>query len=76
MVSLHASLRWDKQRRIDAYDLLDFNHAAAAIAYCDVFLTEKPLRTMVEQRHLALPERYKCEARSSLADALSPIRSM
>lgn len=76
MTSLHASLRWDKQRKIDAHDLLDFNHAAAAIAYCDVFLTEKPLRTMVEQRHLALPERYKCEVRSSLADALNLICSM
>jgi hypothetical protein len=76
MVSLHASLRWDKQRKIDAHDLLDFNHAAAAVAYCDVFLTETPLQTMVEQRHLALPERYKCEVRSSLADALSLIRSM
>lgn len=76
LVSLHASLRWDKQRKIDAHDLLDFNHAAAAIAYCDVFLTEEPLRTMVEQRHLGLPERYNCKVRSSLAGALDLIRSI
>lgn len=76
MASLHASLRWDKQRKVDAHDLLDFNHAAAAIAYCDVFLTEKPLRTMIEQRHLALSERYQCKVRSSLTDALNLICSM
>lgn len=76
MASLYASVRWDKQRKIDAHDLLDFNHAAAAIAYCDVFLTEQPLQTLVEQRHLALPERYRCSVRSSLTDALNLVGAM
>ena len=76
LASLHASLRWDKQRKIDAHDLHDYNHAAAAIAYCDVFLTEQPLKVMVEQRHLDLPERYNCVVRCSLTDALILVVSM
>jgi hypothetical protein len=76
IVSLHASLRWDKKRKINSHDILDFNHAAAALGYCDVFLTEKPLRTMVEQRHLALSTRYKCDVRSSLSEALDLICSI
>lgn len=76
MASLHASLRWDKKRKLKPNDLSDFNHAAAAIGYCDVFLTEKPLRTMVEQRHLGLPKFHKCEVRSSVQEALDLIALM
>lgn len=50
----HAAVRWDKTRHLKRNDIYDFHHACAAVAYCDVFLTEKPLRTLLRQRHLCL----------------------
>lgn len=67
--ALHASNRWDRGRRLDAHDLLDFRHAAAALAYCNAFFTEKPLRTMIEQKHIALDQRFRCPVRATLDDA-------
>lgn len=52
--SCHAAVRWDQKRNLCGNDLFDFHHAQAAIAYCNVFLTEKPLADMLSQRHLAL----------------------
>lgn len=45
----HAAIRWDKHRKITGNDLHDFSHAAAAVGYCDVFLTEQPLKTTLQQ---------------------------
>jgi hypothetical protein len=43
LASCSAAIRWDKKRRLTGNDLCDFHHAAAALGYCDVFLTEGPL---------------------------------
>jgi hypothetical protein len=71
--SLHASVRWDKKRKLTPNDLFDFRHASAALAYCDLFFTEKPLRTMIEQKHIALDRRFECVVRSTPADALASL---
>lgn len=57
--SCHAAVRWDQKRNLCGNDLFDFHHAQAALAYCNVFLTEKPLSDMLNQRHLDLI-RYGC----------------
>lgn len=67
--SCHAAIRWDKRRKLKGNDLLDFHHAEAALAYCDVFLTEKPLKTMLEQKHLGLSEIFPCNIFSSAEKA-------
>ena len=74
--ALHASNRWDRGRRLDANDLLDFRHAAAALAYCDAFFTEKPLRTMIEQKHIALDRRFYCPVRATLAEAADYVEAL
>lgn len=74
--ALHASNRWDRQRRLDAHDLLDFRHASAALAYCDAFFTEKPLRTMIEQKHIALDRRFRCPVRATVADAADYVETL
>ncbi|MBA3896430.1 MAG: hypothetical protein H0X36_04700 [Sphingomonadaceae bacterium] len=74
--ALHASNRWDRQRRLDAHDLLDFRHAAAALAYCDAFFTEKPLRTMIEQKHIALDRRFRCPVRATVAEAVDYVETL
>jgi hypothetical protein len=65
----HAAIRWDKKRRLTGNDLHDFHRAEAAVGYCDVFLTEIPLRTMLQQNHLGLNRDFSCKIISSLSEA-------
>lgn len=74
--SLHASLRWNRGRKLVANDLLDFNHASAAIAYCDAFLTERSLQVMTTEQHLALDKRYDCRVISDPEDAVSYLQAI
>jgi len=39
--TLHAAMRWDRNRKFKDNDLLDIEHATGALPYWDVFLTEK-----------------------------------
>lgn len=66
----HAAVRWDKQRKFEANDLYDFHHAEAAIGYCDAFLTEKPLRTLLLQNHLGLSKDFNCSPLATCTEAL------
>ena len=66
----HAAVRWDQKRQLTGNDLLDFHHAEAAIGYCNLFLTEKPLMTLVSQRHLELMNDYPCEVVSTASGGL------
>lgn len=68
--SCHAAVRWDKKRNLTGNDLFDFHHAEAALGYCDVFLTEIPLKTLLEQNHLGLIGRFPCRLFSSAEKAL------
>lgn len=70
----HAAVRWDQQRKLTGNDLFDFHHAQAALAYCNVFLTEKPLTHMLGLRHLGLTD-YGCRTFWSPADALEHLRN-
>lgn len=69
--SCHAAVRWDQKRKLTGNDLFDFHHAQAALGYCDVFLTEKPLSDLLSQRHLDLTKNYKCQTFWSPSAALS-----
>lgn len=69
----HAAVRWDQRRQLTANDLLDFHHAEAAIGYCNLFLTEKPLKTLVSQRHLGLLNDFPCVVTSSISEALATL---
>ena len=71
LASLHASLRWNKGRRYRGNDLFDFHHAAAALAYCDAFFTERSLCAMLTERHLALDKLYGCHVAASVDDAIA-----
>ena len=74
--SLHASLRWNKGRKLRANDLYDFQHAIAALGYADAFFTESPLRVMVTERHLALDRLYDCRVVSDVADAVVVLKTI
>ena len=66
----HASVRWDKKRKFKGNDIYDFYHAAAAIPYCDVFLTERPLQAMLEANHLKINQDFDCKIISSVSEAV------
>jgi len=72
----HAAVRWNKRQRIEGNDLFDFHHAAAAIPYCDSFLTESPLRTMLQSKHLGIQADFPCVVISSESEAAQYLESM
>lgn len=72
---LHASVRWNKSQQFEANDFEDFRHACSALAYCDLFLTERRLRAMVTANHLALDCRYDCKVAAAIPDALALLRA-
>lgn len=72
----HAAVRWDQKRQLTSNDLLDFHHAEAAIGYCNLFLTEKPLKTLLSQRHLELASDYPCTVVSTATDGLEVLTSV
>ncbi len=71
---LHAALRWNKAQQFEANDFPDFHHAAAGLGYCDVFLTERGLKSMVTASHVALDVRYDCRVACSVQEALGVLR--
>jgi hypothetical protein len=67
---LHASLRWDKKRQFKPNDFFDFHHASAALAYCDAFFTEGPLRTWSVAPNVRLTALNGCQVASKLPQAI------
>jgi hypothetical protein len=72
--ALHASMRWDKKRKYRPNDYYDFEHATAAMAYCDLFLTEGPLHVMVTGPQVNLEAINGCKVISNVADAVEFLR--
>lgn len=66
---MHAAVRWNRTQKIDANDLFDFHHAEAALGYCDAFLTDGPMHTLLKQRHLAIEREFPCRVMSSVGEA-------
>lgn len=67
---LHAVVRWNRNRGFKATDTYDFHHAAAALPYCDVFLTERFLSTVLVERPLAFAELFGTRIASREEEAL------
>jgi len=65
----YSAIRRDKKRNLSANDIYDFQHAAAAIGYCDAFLTEKPLMTLLAQRNLKIKDDFRCTIISEIEEA-------
>jgi hypothetical protein len=70
----YAAVRWDKGRKMAPNDIYDFHHAAAAVGYCNAFMTEHPLKTLLQQRHLGLTEDFPCSVMADVEEAISWVR--
>lgn len=66
---LHAATRWDKSRRIVGNDIYDFNHASAAVAHCQAFFTEGPLKALLGLKHHDLENDFSCRVASEVPEA-------
>jgi hypothetical protein len=71
--SLHAALRWDRQRKYKANDLFDFRHAEAALPYCDYFLTEHSLGHLLQDGNLDFQRHFACKVYSDPAEAIEAL---
>jgi hypothetical protein len=74
--TLHAAVRWNRQQRLKTNDFLDFQHAAAALGYCDAFFTERPLRSLITASHVALDKTYGCRVMASPEEATTYLREL
>jgi hypothetical protein len=75
--SLHALFRWEyRDKFLTANDMFDLAHAAAALAYCDAFFTERELASSVAHRRLGLDKHYDCFVTSRTAEAVNYLRSL
>ena len=73
---LHAGLRWNKGTRFVANHFFDFEHATAALAYCDAFFTEGFLANLINARHMKLGDLNDCRTTSRMDEALSILRGL
>lgn len=71
---LHAALRWNRRQKLDANDLFDFHHAEAALGYCDAFLTDGPMHSLLMPRHLGIESGFTCRVISSIEAAADWVR--
>jgi len=71
----HAAVRWGQQRVFRVNDMMDCNHASAALPYCDGFFTESSLRALIHQRHTKLSELFPCAVISDATTALDWVES-
>jgi hypothetical protein len=72
--SLHAAIRWNKIQSFKSNDFFDIYHASAALAYCDVFLTEKFLATTLTRPPLSLDMKYGTTVVSCENEALKALK--
>lgn len=68
-----SAVRWEK-RELDGNWLHDFQHATAAIAYCDYFLTtDRGLADLLRKGNLRLYEDFPCRVISSPAELIQEL---
>ena len=73
---LHALLRWNRRQKFKPNDVFDFSHAAGALGYCDLFLTEGPLKDMLGRGPLKLAGATDCKVIALPTDAVRAVASL
>jgi len=71
---LHANLRWNKGRQLEVNDLFDFEHATAALAYCDAFFTDRSLCALTTARNVSLDQINNCRVTAHVDQAVNVLK--
>lgn len=74
--SIHAVMRWDKNRKFKPNDYYDFEHATAALSYCDAFLTEGSLHHLVTRPQISLETINGCQVFSDVKQAADHVAEL
>jgi hypothetical protein len=72
---VHATIRW-MRRRHQMNDLMDHQHATAALPYCDAFFTEGDLRDALTRGPFNLDRAYGCRVISDPKEALAYVEGI
>jgi hypothetical protein len=64
-------MRWDENLTYEGNHHFDFEHAACALPYADVFFTERQLKHLVTQSKLKLDKLYSCEVIAKAKEAFA-----
>jgi len=62
--------------KYEANDIMDFDHACAAVPYCDAFLTERRLARWLRQKPLSVMDHFDCEIFGNDDDAIAYLESL
>lgn len=73
---MHGMFRWDRERKFKKNDLEDFGHAATALPYCDLLLTENSLKAFVTSKPLCLDKLYGTQVISDESEAIEALRKI
>jgi hypothetical protein len=73
---IHAAIRWQRGRPFKASDFYDMYHAAAALPYCDMFLTEAFMGTILKNPPLSFGTLFDTDIVWDEADALQLLRAL
>jgi len=76
LASLYAGIRRDSKRRIKENDFEDFRHAAAALPYCNAFLTERSLAASLSSGMPSLASQYGVKVVYHIDHAISWLRAL
>ena len=76
VAGLYAAVRWQRQRDFKLEDFYDFYHATAALPYCDVFLTEKFLGTLLTRPPLKLSGTFGTTVVWEESEAVNLLRTL
>lgn len=73
---LYAAIRWDRNQKFQDNDLHDIRHAASALPYADLFLTEKRLAHLITQKVTGYDKLYSCNVQSQPKSALGALEAI
>ena len=76
VAGLYAAVRWQRQRAFRLEDFYDFYHATAALPYCQVFLTERFLGTLLTRPPLELSGTFGTTVVWDEAEAVNLLRTL
>lgn len=72
--TIHAAIRWERNRKYKPTDAHDFRHAETALPYFDAFLTENSLRHLLTRCDLGLDRLYNCTVISDPERAVEEVK--
>jgi hypothetical protein len=76
LAALHAAIRMDDNRPFKDNDLNDIRHTASALAYCDLFLTERSFASIANNKDVRAVAPLTCRVEWKPEDVLSALQSL